>query len=274
MRKYYCILTLVMGFVLGLSYQPLTQKIKNKFLVKVLVAPKTDQEIIKATFLHDNLVQDLYQMLKDVTDVFAKKDILYSIHSGSLLGAIRHGGMIPWDDDIDLLILQQDEPKLNKLHDTLESLGYNLVLDKDIYKISKVGNQLVYSSDGKDITYPWIDVFVMHHNKTNKLIEHANDNLLKLWPNDHFLENTFFPLKQHSFGPLTVYIPNLPTWYLENYYGTDWQDTAHIVLKHTAPGVKVKYNKKIIKKIQGEFAKPALPKYPLIDKVKYLYENR
>lgn len=50
----------------------------------------------------------LFEMLKDVDAFCRANDIKYSISDGTFLGAIRHGGFIPWDDDADICMLRED----------------------------------------------------------------------------------------------------------------------------------------------------------------------
>ena len=55
------------------------------------------------------IVQDISRdVLKDVIAFCEKHDIEYFMIFGSLLGVIRHKGMIPWDDDIDVAMTREN----------------------------------------------------------------------------------------------------------------------------------------------------------------------
>ena len=50
----------------------------------------------------------LLKMLKDIDMVCRKHRISYQLFAGTALGAVRHHGFIPWDDDVDIVMPRRE----------------------------------------------------------------------------------------------------------------------------------------------------------------------
>ena len=57
-------------------------------------------------------------VLKVIDDICKRHDITYYADWGSFLGAVRHGGFVPWDDDLDICMKRDDYAKFREIADT------------------------------------------------------------------------------------------------------------------------------------------------------------
>ena len=55
-----------------------------------------------------HLQKVLLMILKDFIKICEINNLTYYAHGGTALGAIRHNGFIPWDDDIDVVMFRED----------------------------------------------------------------------------------------------------------------------------------------------------------------------
>lgn len=69
----------------------------------------TIREMTKEELRRMQLIQ--LELLLEVDRICRKYHISYSVEGGTLLGAVRHGGFIPWDDDVDIAMVRSEYRK-------------------------------------------------------------------------------------------------------------------------------------------------------------------
>ena len=125
-------------------------------------------------------LEKLHIIEAEILERFAKlckdNDINYYIIGGTLIGAVRHGGFIPWDDDIDIAMPRKDYVRLiDVMHeieddvlgmdyyrDNPELYFYPVRITNKKYKIKEPRNKAGYAN-------PWMDILPIDGLPDNKI---------------------------------------------------------------------------------------------------------
>ena len=146
-----------------------------------------DNVIVVGDDLLKKIQAELILMMKDVVSVFDEAGIKWFLSGGSVLGAVRHQGFIPWDDDIDIFMERADFEKFRSVFE--EKIG-------DKYRLRMPGDK------GYVLTLPQIQ----KKNTKVKCIQSVDDCDEGLALDIFILENTYNdPIRRGIHGLFSTY---------------------------------------------------------------------
>ena len=126
-------------------------------------------------------------------DVFCKQNsIKYFLSGGTMIGAVRHHGYIPWDDDIDIMMLRDDYERFISLYTQKDSSKY----------------RLRYYKHDQSFTFPFVKIDDSDTLVVENVINKVNDMGINvdLFPIDVVPNDKHFQRKMYS---RTSFILNL-----------------------------------------------------------------
>ncbi|MCQ2776559.1 MAG: LicD family protein [Bacilli bacterium] len=104
-----------------------------------------------------DLQKELLEILKAFIKVCEDNNLTYYLCAGTCLGAVRHKGFIPWDDDVDVILPREDFDKFIQLQDAFEDKKYFI----QTYKTDK---HYTYNyAKVRDSSTTYIENFYVNH---------------------------------------------------------------------------------------------------------------
>ncbi len=135
----------------------------------------------------------IVEMIKDIDMLLKKNNIKYTLLGGSVLGAVRHQGFIPWDDDMDIGIMRKDYARAERILTNLDKYVYESA-EKHIIPDAPTGHLHLVNEYYPIENSPTIDIFALDGVPKSK----NNRKIFRILANIHHLSVLRIPPKNRG----------------------------------------------------------------------------
>ena len=201
----------------------------SAYSVKMVHAPDEHQfknDPLLALFMPSMSVKDreiFMVTLETFVRVCEMSNLTYFLWSGSLLGAYRHQGFIPWDDDFDVVMNSSEWRKIQNVLSRVH--GFELLAESESqWKFFHKNHTPVLDRSFK---WPFIDIFFFTEDSTHiwALTEAIKTELVN-WKDD------IFPLQKRLFENIYAAVPYKMENIVHRLFGMDECESASFSHKH------------------------------------------
>jgi LicD family protein len=161
----------------------------------------------------------LYRTLAAVDQLLLSAGVPYSANGGTLLGAMRHEGLIPWDVDGDIAVRHADLPRILEHAGSLRAEGFDMLRrSNDIVKVFALEGRLT----GAGWRYPALDIWPM------VMVDDRwapSDDDTRLYWREWLEPQSFATTVRRPFGAghISTVTDEIADRYLTRTYGPNWR---------------------------------------------------
>ncbi len=188
-------------------------------------------------------VDIIYDGLEVIDELCRANNIEYALTGGTLLGSHWYGGLIPWDDDGDISMLEDDVARFLALAPQLKKRGFDIVESEWGYYISPHNG--IPTRKGQN--YPAIDLFPLKLRDGRYTC--ASDRAYNHWPNEYFTQKEWSRIANVPFGYLWLrgHRGKDAERMLNSSYGPTWKNEARVWWDHK----EERYREEIIVRVEN-----------------------